>query len=168
MPDLTIQRRWWHPVIQKLAASPFGSWLLTDNLQRIDKPLLRLTSNRTSFTSILAGLPVILLHTSGARTGQPRQTPLVAIPDGDRIILIASYFGRPKHPAWYYNLKACPEVQVSVNGVSRDYFARLVDGEEREKYWGMAVEAYQGYQRYKQKAGDRQIPVIVLEPRNIL
>lgn len=165
MPDLTIQRRWWHPTIRKLAASSFGSWLLTDNLQRIDKPLLRLTRNRASFTSLLAGLPVIVLLTTGARTGLPRQTPLVAIPVGDRIILIASYFGRPKHPAWYYNLKACPEVQVSVNGLTGSYLARLAAGEEREKYWRMAVHAYQGYQRYKEKAGDRQIPVIVLEPR---
>ena len=165
MPDLTIQRRWWHPVIQKLAASRFGSWLLTDNLQRFDKLLLRLTSNRISFTSWLAGLPVVVLHTIGARTGLPRRTPLVAIPDGDRIILIASYFGRPKHPAWYFNLKAHPEVKVSIDGDCGDYFARLAAGEEREKYWDMAVGAYHGYQRYKQNAGDRQIPVIVLEPR---
>lgn len=165
MPDLTIQRRWWHPIIQKLAASRFGSWLLTDNLQRVDKPLLRLTNNRTSFTSILAGLPVILLHTTGARTGLPRQTPLVAIPHGSRIILIASYFGRPHHPSWYYNLKACPEVQVSFDGNCGEYLARQAAGQEREEYWRMAVEAYHGYQRYKQKAGDRQIPVIVLELR---
>lgn len=165
MPDLTIQRHWWHPVIQKIAASRFGSWLLTDNLQRIDKPLLGLTNNRTSFTSLLAGLPVVVLHTIGARTGLPRQTPLVAIPKDDRIILIASYFGRSKHPAWYYNLKACPEVQVSVNGFSGDYLARQAVGEEREKFWRMAVAAYHGYQRYEQNAGDRQIPVIVLEPR---
>ena len=59
MPDLTIKHHWWHPVIQKLAASSFGSWLLTNNLQRIDKPLLRLTKNRASFTNLLAGLPVI-------------------------------------------------------------------------------------------------------------
>ncbi len=165
MPDLTIQHRWWHPVIQKLAASPFGSWLLTENLQRIDRPMLRLTHNQASFTSWLAGLPVIVLHTIGARTGLPRQTPLVALPDGEKIILIASYFGQPRHPAWYYNLKANPEVKVSLNGNCDEYFARLSTGEEREAYWQQAVSLYHGYRRYKQKAGDRQIPVIVLEPR---
>ena len=90
MVRLKIQRRWWHPIIQKLAASRFGSWLLAANLQRLDKPLLRLTNNRTSFTSLLAGLPVVLLHTTGAKTGLPRHTPLVAIPDGGRIILIGT------------------------------------------------------------------------------
>jgi len=164
MVRLKIQRRWWHPIIQKLAASRFGSWLLTRNLQRIDKPLLRLTNNRTSFTSLLAGLPVVLLHTTGAKTGLPRHTPLVAIPDGGRIILIASYFGRSHHPAWYHNLKAHPDVQVSIDGFRGNYLARQTAGEEREKYWRMAADAYHGYQRYQQKAGDRQIPVIVLDP----
>jgi len=152
-------------LIQQLAASSFGSWLLAANLQRLDKPLLRLTNNRTSFTSLLAGLPVIVLHTVGARTSQPRQTPLVALPDGDRLILIASYFGRPHHPAWYYNLKSHPAVRVSFDGSTRDYLARQTDGEERQKYWQLAVGTYPGYQRYKQNAGDREIPVIVLEPR---
>ena len=165
MPDLTIKRRWWHPIIQNLAASRFGTWLLADNLQRIDKPMLRLTHNRTSFTSLLAGLPVVVLNTIGARTGLPRQTPLVAIQDGERIILIASYFGNTHHPAWYHNLIAHPEVRVSVKGMAGDYFARPLSGGEREKYWCIAVDAYHGYRRYKQKAGDREIPVIMLEPR---
>ena len=165
MPDLAIKPRWWHPIIQKVAASAFGSWLLTENLQRIDQPLLRLTKNRASFTSLLAGLPVIVLHTIGAKTGLPRQTPLVAHPDGEKIILIASCFGQPRHPAWYHNLRANPEVKISLNGTSGEYKARVAAGEERESYWQQAVSLYHGYRRYKQQAGDREIPVVVLEPR---
>jgi deazaflavin-dependent oxidoreductase (nitroreductase family) len=165
MPDLTINHRWWHRIIQKVAASAFGSWLLTENLQRIDKPLLHLTNNRVSFTSLLAGLPVIVLHTIGAKTGLPRQTPLVAHSDGEKIILIASYFGKSCHPSWYYNLKANPEVKVSLNGYSADHIARLSSGEERELYWQQAVSLYHGYRRYEQQAGNREIPVVVLEPR---
>ena len=79
MPDLKIKPRPWHPLIRKLAATNFGIWLLSGTLYRIDKPLLRLSRNRTSFTSILAGLPVIVLTTTGAKSGLQRQTPLVAL-----------------------------------------------------------------------------------------
>jgi len=164
MPNLKIKSRWWHPLIQKLAATPFGIWLLSGTLYRIDKPLLHLTRNKTSFTSILAGLPVIVLTTTGAKSGLRRQTPLVALAEEDRIILIASYFGSTRHPSWYYNLKANPEVSVSHSGQSGHYLARLASGEERTYYWQIAASLYPGYQLYEQKAGDRQIPVVVLEP----
>lgn len=164
MLDLKIKRRWWHPLVQKFAATPLGIWLLSGILHRIDKPLLRLSRNRTSFTSILAGLPVIVLTTTGAKSGLPRQTPLVALTEEARIILIASYFGSTRHPAWYHNLRANPEVGVSHSDTSGQYLARLSSGEEREHYWQMAASLYPGYELYKQKAGDRQIPVVVLEP----
>ena len=164
MPDLKIKPRPWHPLIRKLAATNFGIWLLAGTLHRIDKPLLRLSRNRTSFTSILAGLPVIVLTTTGAKSGLPRTTPLVALAEEDKIILIASYFGSTRHPAWYYNLRANPEVSVSHKGQTGQYRARLAVGEEREGYWEMAASLYPGYTLYKQKAGDRQIPVVVLEP----
>ncbi|MFN2143743.1 MAG: nitroreductase family deazaflavin-dependent oxidoreductase, partial [Anaerolineales bacterium] len=96
--------------------------------------------------------------------GLPRTTPLVALAEGEKIILIASYFGSTRHPAWYYNLRANPEVSVSHKGQTGQYRARLAVGEEREGYWEMAASLYPGYTLYKQKAGDRQIPVVVLEP----
>ena len=164
MPPLKIKPRPWHKLIQKLAATPFGIWLLAENLHKIDKPLLRLSHNRTSFTSILAGLPVIVLTTTGAKSGLQRQTPLVATSEGERIILIASYFGSAKHPAWYYNLRANPEVNVSYDGKSGKFQARLTSGDEREHLWQRAASLYPGYSLYKQRAGDRQIPIVVLEP----
>jgi deazaflavin-dependent oxidoreductase (nitroreductase family) len=166
MTNLKIKKRWWHPLIRNLAATPFGIWLLSSRLHRIDKPLLRLSRNRTSFTSILAGLPVIVLTTTGAKSGLHRKTPLVALAEEDRVILIASYFGSTKHPAWYYNLKANPEVEISHKGQTGQYRARLAEGEERARYWQMARSLYPGYDLYKQKAGDRQIPVVVLDPIN--
>lgn len=164
MLNLTIKRRCWHPLIQRLAATRFGSWLLADTLHRIDRPLLRLSNNSVSFTSWLAGLPVIVLHTTGARSGQPRQTPLVAQTDGERIILIASYFGSQKHPDWYHNVRANPVVTVEHRGDSSRYQARLAEGEERDRYWQIAANQYPGYERYRQRAGERTIPVIVLDP----
>ena len=164
MLNLTIKRRWWHALIQKAAASPFGIWLLADNLHRIDKPLLKLSRNRASFTSWLAGLPVIVLHHTGAKSGLPRQTPLVVHTEGEKIILIASYFGAARNPAWYHNLVSCPEVEVAYQGEKAAYRARKVNGDERPRYWDMAVGSYPGYARYEQRAGERVIPVMVLEP----
>jgi deazaflavin-dependent oxidoreductase (nitroreductase family) len=164
MPDPTIKPRIWHPLIQKIAATNFGIWLLSGTLHRIDKPLLQLTNNRTSFTSILAGLPVIVLTTTGSKSGLPRTTPLVALADGEKIILIASFFGSTRHPAWYHNLRANPKVNVSHKGQTGQYRARITAGEERLNYWQMAANLYPGYSLYKQKAGDRKIPVVVLEP----
>lgn len=157
-------RRWWHSLIQKLAASSFGSWLLAGTLHKLDRPFLRLSDDRFSLTGILAGLPVIVLTTTGARSGMQRRTPLAAVLDDEKIILIASSFGSSHHPAWYHNLKANPRVQVKIQGEERDFIAREAEGEERQKYWDQAVELYQGYKNYRKKAEGRVIPVIVLTP----
>ncbi|MBN2045747.1 MAG: nitroreductase family deazaflavin-dependent oxidoreductase [Anaerolineales bacterium] len=164
MHEITVKPRPWHPIISQLAATPFGIRLLSDTLHRIDKPLLRLSRNRTSFTSMLAGLPVVVLTTTGAKSGLQRHTPLVALAEGDRIILIASYFGSSRHPAWYHNLRANPRVRISYKGQTGEFLARVSSGEECEHFWQLAADLYPGYQLYQQKAGDRQIPVVVLEP----
>jgi deazaflavin-dependent oxidoreductase (nitroreductase family) len=86
----------------------------------------------------------------------------VGIPDGERLILIASNWGQAKHPAWYYNVKANPQVTITRDGVTRPYVAREVMGEERERCWAKAVALYPGYRGYAARAG-RGIPVIVLK-----
>lgn len=164
MKEAIPKRRWWHGPIQKIAATPFGSWLLADNLHKIDRPFLRLSNDRISLTGILAGLPVIILATTGAQTGKQRRTPLAAVFDDEKVILIASYLGKPGHPAWYHNLKADPKARVKIHGEERDYIAREAQGEERQRYWAQAVELYQGYENYRIRAGDRLIPVMVLSP----
>ncbi|HKJ26545.1 MAG TPA: nitroreductase family deazaflavin-dependent oxidoreductase [Anaerolineales bacterium] len=162
--DLTPKPRWWHPIIQKLAASLFGIWLLATRLDRLDIPILRLTGNRTTLTTLLSGLPTILLTATGAKSGQPRTVPLVAIPDGENLILVASNFGNARHPAWYYNLRAHPRATVASGGQTWRVTARLLEGEERERCWAKAVGSYPGYQVYKEKASERVIPVFLLEP----
>jgi deazaflavin-dependent oxidoreductase (nitroreductase family) len=164
MVEAIPKRRWWHRVIQKIASSSFGSWLLAENLHRLDRPFLRLSNDRISLTGILAGLPVIVLTTTGAKSGKRRRTPLAAVFDGEKVILIASDFGSPRHPAWYHNLKANPHARVKIHGKERDYIAREVVEEERQKYWAQAVELYPGYENYQYKARGRIIPVIVLTP----
>ena len=147
--------------MERFASSRAGGWFFVNVANRIDPPLLRLSRGRVS---IAVGQPVLLLTTRGARTGQPRSTPLLYGSDGDRLVLVASKAGSPQHPAWYRNLKAHPEVEVIVSGRSGGYRAREAEGEERERLWTSAVEQYSGYGVYQGRARGRRIPVVVLEP----
>jgi deazaflavin-dependent oxidoreductase (nitroreductase family) len=132
-------------------------------LYRLDGLVLRWTREKHTVTEIV-GLPIIQLTTIGAKTGQPRTLPLVSLTDGEKIALIGSNFGRKPNPGWYYNLKANPACSVHLKGKIGHYIARQAEGEEREKYWGMAVSYYRGYALYKKRAAHRVIPVMVLEP----
>jgi deazaflavin-dependent oxidoreductase (nitroreductase family) len=163
MSQIGPQPRIWHRTIQKIAASPFGSWLLADNLHRLDRAVLRLTNGRITLTSLLAGLPVVVLTATGAKSGLPRSLPVAAMQDGSRIVLIASAFGKPHHPGWYHNLMANPEAQVQVSGITYACQAYEAEGEERSWYWEQAVARYAGFARYAEEAHPRRIPVVVLE-----
>jgi deazaflavin-dependent oxidoreductase (nitroreductase family) len=132
-------------------------------LHRVDNFVLGLTGGKRTVTRIV-GLPIIRLTTTGAKTGQARTMPLVSLFDGEKIALIASNFGGKHNPGWYYNLKANPECNVGWGGLEKKYVAREAQGEEREKYWQMAVAYYAGYEKYKVRAVHRHIPVMVLEP----
>lgn len=142
-----------------------GSWVFARTLHHFDRPVLRLSRGRYSLTSLFTGLPVVIVTTIGAKSGQPRSLPLVALPDGENVILIASNFGQKHHPAWYYNLQAHPEVQLTYEGKTVTYAARETSGEERERCWQRAVDLYSGYAAYKQRAEQRQIGVFMLTPQ---
>jgi deazaflavin-dependent oxidoreductase (nitroreductase family) len=110
----------------------------------------------------LRGLPVILLTTKGAKSGNIRKTPLMRVEHAGSYAVVASQGGAPKHPVWYFNLLANPEVELQ-DGPSRwDMAAREVTGEEKAIWWARAVEAYPDYADYQART-DRQIPVFVLE-----
>ena len=142
-----------------------GTWLFSRMLHHVDRPVQRLTGGRHSVTSLLSGLPVVTATTSGAKSGQPRTLPLVAVPDGENVILIASNFGQPHHPAWYYNLRAHPEVRLTYEGRTITYLARETSGAERERCWQKAASLYSGYTVYEQRARHREIPVMLLTPK---
>ncbi|MDX1664594.1 MAG: nitroreductase/quinone reductase family protein [Candidatus Promineifilaceae bacterium] len=137
--------------------------LLSHLLPTLDRLLLRLSGGRHSFTGLISGLPTGTLTTTGARSGLPRSVPIIPTPVGDKWILIASNFGRAHHPAWYHNLKTRPEATLTLDGRSHRYRAREATGEERERYWARAVDAYPGYAAYARRAAKREIPVLVLE-----
>jgi deazaflavin-dependent oxidoreductase (nitroreductase family) len=111
------------------------------------------------------GLRFLILHHFGARTGVERITPLVYVADGDNLAIIASKGGDRRHPAWFHNLKASPDVRVELRGEVRNVRARVASGEERERLWKKATKAWPEYDNYQARAPHREIPVVVLEPR---
>ncbi|MBA2522520.1 MAG: nitroreductase family deazaflavin-dependent oxidoreductase [Solirubrobacterales bacterium] len=106
--------------------------------------------------------PLVLLRVRGRRSGELRIVPLVYYTDGDDVILVASSFGRAKHPAWYLNLVANPEVELTAGGVTGRYRAREVEGAERDRLFALARQNYAGYGNYEVMAGERRIPVLAL------
>jgi len=106
---------------------------------------------------------VVLLTTTGRKTGQPRVSPLLYLRDGDRVILVASQGGREKNPLWYLNLKADPKVSVQIKDEVLQLRARDATAEEREHYWPKLVAMYPSFEDY-QSWTDRVIPVVICEP----
>ena len=109
------------------------------------------------------GLPVIIVTNTGRRTGAVRKTPLMRVMDGDNYILVASQGGAPKHPVWYHNLKAQPNVEIRDETVVRSMqVLEIPESPERARLWEIAVAAFPPYQEYQNKT-DRLIPVFVTE-----
>jgi deazaflavin-dependent oxidoreductase (nitroreductase family) len=151
-------------ILQQFLALQPVSWLMARILHHADTLLLRLSRGKLAFTR-LSGLPVIELTATGAKSGKRRTLPLAGLPDGEKIILVASNFGQRQYPGWYYNLKANPECTVTKDGCTRVYIAREAGGQEYERYFEVAVSYYVGYAAYKHMAKHRKIPVMVLEPK---
>jgi deazaflavin-dependent oxidoreductase (nitroreductase family) len=111
------------------------------------------------------GMPLVELVTTGRRSGKERSTMLaVPIIDADRLVLVASFGGDDRHPAWYLNLQANPEVRATIAGTTRTMIARTATEEERVELWPQITSRYQGYARYQERT-ERPIPVVILEPK---
>ncbi len=108
------------------------------------------------------GAPMVLVTTTGAKSGQPRTAPLVYLPDGDRVVIFASKAGAPTHPDWYHNLTAHPTVQVEVGSDTYSATAVEITGAERDELYAKQVERMPGFKAY-QDGTTRVIPVIALE-----
>ena len=151
----------WRRFGEAIASTRAGSWYFVTVAPKIDRFLIPATNGRLSTTPTH---PIGLVNMIGAKSGEPRPTPLVCTPDGDDWILIASNGGNKKNPAWYYNLKANPEVTLQIKGHTGKYLAREVFGEERAACWQKATFVYSGYDAYSERSG-REIPVFVLSPK---
>jgi deazaflavin-dependent oxidoreductase (nitroreductase family) len=140
------------------------SWFYAHALSHIDRAVYRLTRGRETFTSWVTGLPVVMLTTTGAKSGLLRTLPVVGIPEDDRLVVIASNYGQRHNPAWYHNLQADPRASVFVEGTNLDMVARELSGEERERWYARGIEIYPGWRLYRKRAHPRQIPVVELRP----
>jgi deazaflavin-dependent oxidoreductase (nitroreductase family) len=122
------------------------SWIHPAALMRVDRGMFRLSRGRTTFSALASGLPIVMLTTTGARTGELRTLPVLALPVDDHLILIASNYGRPSNPGWYYNLRAQPYVTIIWRGSSVPMHARELTGDERQRYLDLGFEAYPWWQ----------------------
>lgn len=149
--------RAWH----RLARTGFGRWYGIHVAAPVDSALLRRTGGRVR---LVGSLPTATLTTTGAKSGQRRENPVVYFHDGDDVVLVASSFGRDKHPGWYHNLRAHPD--VTLNG-RRFRAAEVSDAAEYERLFGLATRVYAGYADYRERTAaiGRRIPVLRLTPR---
>ena len=108
--------------------------------------------------------PMLLLDHVGARSGKRRTSPLVYVRDGEDLVIVASKGGHPRHPAWFHNLRAHPDTTVQVGSERRAVRARTAEPDERARLWPRAVETWGGYEGYQRRT-DREIPLVILEPR---
>jgi len=129
-------------------------------LSALHRVLFRITRGRIGRR--LVDNDMLLLTTTGRRSGRPHTIPLLYLAEGDRVVVIASWGGRPHHPDWYLNLMAEPQVKVQIDGWVRPMRARTAGPEERAQWWPRIIDAYDGYREYQSRT-HRVIPVVVLE-----
>jgi F420H(2)-dependent quinone reductase len=133
---------------------------------RVHAALYRRTGGRLG--GHLPGFPearIALVDHVGRKSGVRRIAPLMFVADGDAVVVAASKAGQPTHPSWFHNLMASPDTSVQVGPEVRSVRARLASDEERERLWSQLVAIYPGFDFYRRNAGERQIPVVVLDPR---
>ena len=138
------------------------SWMprLLPFIVRTDKLLQAVTRGRLTILDI-AGLPNMMLTTTGRKSGLPRSNPLLCVPDGDRILIAGSYFGGPREPMWVKNMEANPVVTVRYRGESYDLVSTPVTGQDREAAWQTRTGVWPNFIRYEQRTA-RQIKVFEL------
>ena len=117
----------------------------------------------TTDVADIIGLPVVLLTMRGARSGKLRKVPLMRVEHHGVYAAVASLGGAPKHPVWYYNLKADPKLTLQDGDVTREYVAREIEGVEYDEWWQRSVAAYPPYADYQTKT-TRKIPLFLLDP----
>jgi deazaflavin-dependent oxidoreductase (nitroreductase family) len=152
-----------HRAMRATAVTKAGRAFFRPTAHRLDQLVSKLTGGKRSFAGIAAGLPAVILTTTGAKSGEPRTVALLGIPHPDGVAVVATNFGAPKHPAWYHNLKANPVATVTVEGDTWDATAHLATPCEREEIWARGVEIFPGLTKEQAWAGDRHIEAFVLK-----
>jgi deazaflavin-dependent oxidoreductase (nitroreductase family) len=149
--------------VRAVAATAPAARLLARTLRPVDGLLRRAGGGRVSAPGVLAGLPVVVLTTTGARSGAPRPVPLIPVVTPDVFAVLGTNFGGPDTPGWVLNLEAHPWAELSFGGRSMQVHARLLEGEGRRALLAHAAEVYPGFSRYTLRAAHRQVRVFALE-----
>jgi len=150
-------------LMERAGQLPPITWFIVHVGTHVDPALMRLSGGRVNVTGTDA---VIVLHHVGAKTGKARRTPLLYFTEGRDVILIASKGGAARHPGWFHNLRANPDVELWVGKRGGPYRARVANAEEKALLWPKANALYSGYDGYQELAGDRDIPVVICSPRD--
>lgn len=150
--------------LRRLVGSRPGSWVSKRVLHRIDLVAHRIAPHRSPPTQWLAAVPIGLLTTTGARSGEPRTVPLLLAPLDDGWGVIASHYGSTRPPAWFFNLRAHPDATLEVDGVTHAVRAEQVHGADRERVRQSALAYHAGYTAYEQRAGGRDLGFFILHP----
>lgn len=129
-----------------------------------DKIISEFRANEGRVGGNFAGAPLLLLHTSGARSGQERVSPMMYQQVGEQWAVFASYAGKDENPAWYFNLKAHPDATIEVGAETIGVTCRVTEGQERSGIWEIQKSRYPGFAEYE-KMTDRVIPVVLLSRR---
>jgi deazaflavin-dependent oxidoreductase (nitroreductase family) len=150
-----------HRMMRSFAATKVGSAVLRPTAHHLDRLITRVTGGRSSFAGIATGVPVVMLTTTGAKSGEPRTVAVYGIPHPDGVALIASNFGGATHPAWYHNLKAHPDITVEVGSETFRAHAEELAGAARARLWSTLIAAWPDLAAFDSKT-ERPIPLLLL------
>ncbi len=151
-------------IMQRVASTRPIAFIFRHTFHHVDRALYRLLGRRT-LSGFVAGVPNIMLTTTGARSGQPRTVPLVGVPVNDGVAIVGTRFGSPHQPGWYHNLLADPHAAMERDGTTTAVIARPVpDGAEYDSVMRAADAIYSGYPIYRRRITARRVPVFVLQP----
>jgi deazaflavin-dependent oxidoreductase (nitroreductase family) len=157
-----------HQSVLSFSSSPVGAWLFSRLGHHVDRWTYELTGHRATFTTWIAGMPMVMVEVIGRKSGQRYLVPLVAIQrreNPEEFALVASNWGQEHYPAWYYNLLTKAEAQATLNGKTQRYSVHEAKGEEYQSWWQTASSFIPNYSAYKRSIGDRRrIPILVLKP----
>ena len=156
-----------HRFVRWVAGTRPGGWMFAHSLRHLDDLVVRLTRGRHSAPSLLAGLAVLEVTTTGRRSGKPRTSHLIATPYDGALALLGTNFGQPSTPAWVLNLESDPRATLTYRGLTREVRARAATPAETDEIFALAGQFYPGYLNYRERVGAaRRIRAFVLRCRD--
>jgi deazaflavin-dependent oxidoreductase (nitroreductase family) len=153
-----VQRNAFQRLVVRFAGTAPGARVFARVAHHLDRVVYRASGGRATLASWLAGIPVVMLTTTGRRSGRKITTPILAVPEGDSLVMVGSNFGQDHHPAWVHNLRADPRAWVD----GREVRAEEVEGPERDRLLALATEVYPGFPAYVERAAPRRIALMRL------